>query len=810
MRGKSLLLAIGVLFITQIVFVPQAHAFFRIEQLIKNTADGELVTYNNSPKYQRLSCDDIVGDIERVVVSLSHQPVSPSFNPYSNYTLEFQGAINQTSEILHVTDTDGGQHDYVFMFSPPVNGANLCAGQSSVVMSIKDGETSYLGRAKLHGSDFSSAYRDANFDCGFSCAIRDWYFIINPKPPVITLLGPSSLILEEGDVYVEPYATAMDPEDGNITSSIVVGGDIVDTHVPGTYSVTYNVADSSGVSAPEVTRTVIVEVVNLILEPTNLEVDSQVNNPYVSAGAPAFSAIFTSPTSTTAVIAYELQVSTSSGNLAVPYFDSGLQTLSSPTPVGVRTPQILGPTFPQDGRSYFWRIRFWDQDGNKGMWSNEESYFKIVIPSSTDMHVLGIQDVANDAIYGPSYAVASVNNPVKQRINCSVIEGNIAEIILTGYWYTFSSGNVVLSDENGHASDPYILSQPINGRALHDSPSFHFQNPIPCISGQELILSVIVSGNGAAIVDGALSEVYPWGECIVLCNNINDIYFQLIGTSAFVPPTNHTPMLDPIGNRTVNEGELIEFAVNATDVDNDVLTYSASNLPLGAAFNTSTGLFSWTPSFNQEGNYADIEFTVTDNGTPMELDTELIMISVGNVNRPPVFAGVGTQAALEGETISFVVSATDPDGDAVVLIASGTPAGASFNMSTGVFSWTPTLAQAGAYVAVFVATDNGVPNLATLLEVPLTIGDNPTPTEQAEAVVDIVVDYNFPMNIENSYLANLKKVAKFIEEGKIAAARNQILAFIDKVENDMAAGVIGQAEGDELLVLANALLEDLQ
>jgi hypothetical protein len=118
--------------------------------------------------------------------------------------------------------------------------------------------------------------------------------------------------------------------------------------------------------------------------------------------------------------------------------------------------------------------------------------------------------------------------------------------------------------------------------------------------------------------------------------------------------------------------------------------------------------------------------------------------------------------------------------------------------------------QAGAYIAAFIATDDGVPNLATLLEVPLTIGDNPTPTEQAEAVVDVVISYNFSQNVENSYLANLKKVTKFIEEGKIAAARNQLYAFIDKVENDIVTGIIGQIEGNELLALANALLDDLQ
>lgn len=801
MRTKFPLFAVSVLFVMQIAIAPQANAFFRLEQLVKDTVDGELATINNNPKYQRLSCDDITGDIERVVVSLSHQSVSPSFNPYSNYTLEFQGAINQTSEILHVTDTDGGQHDYVFMFSPPVNGANLCAGQSSVVMSIKDGQTSYLGRAKLHGSNFSNAYRDANFDCGFSCAIRDWYFIINPQPPVITLQGPSSLILEEGDVYVEQHATAIDLEDGNISASIVIGGDVVNTNVSGVYFVTYSVMDSHGIASQEVTRTVIVDVASQILEPLDLQVESQANPPRVGTSMPSFSATFYSPTSTTFAVAYEIQIATSSGNWVAPYYDSGMQSLTNSIASGVRSPQILGPIFAQDGRSYFWRIRFWDQDGNRGKWSADSNYYLIAIPPSASTDLLATQDVGinNGMAFGGNTTYA-----LGQTIDCRAVQGQITDIALRGQG---NGGlgllNVYLTDEAGHESEVYEWPK---YPAPIETHVFHFSSPILCESGMVMIS---VKGTGPQIVyfDGVGQDVFPWGECVGSCRLAKDLYFEIYGTSI---ATNNAPVLDPIGNRTVNEGELIEFTVNATDSDNDSLTYSANNLPLGASFNVSTGLFSWTPSYNQEGNYADIEFTVTDNGDPMELDTELIMISVGNVNRPPVFAGVGNQEALEGEMMSFVISATDPDGDSVSLIASGTPVGASFDTNTGLFTWTPTLAQAGAYIVQFIATDNGVPNLASLLEVPLTVGDNLTPTEQAAAVVNVVVDYNFPLNVENSYLANLKKVAKFIEEGKIAAARNQLLAFIDKVENDMTTGIIRQTEGNELLALANALLDDLQ
>ncbi len=76
--------------------------------------------------------------------------------------------------------------------------------------------------------------------------------------PVITILGDNPLALNLGDAFVDPGATASDTEDGDITGSIIIGGDTVDTSVVGSYSITYNVTDSDGLSATEATRTVTV------------------------------------------------------------------------------------------------------------------------------------------------------------------------------------------------------------------------------------------------------------------------------------------------------------------------------------------------------------------------------------------------------------------------------------------------------------------------------------------------------------------------------------------------------------------------
>jgi hypothetical protein len=76
--------------------------------------------------------------------------------------------------------------------------------------------------------------------------------------PVITLIGASTINLNLGDSYSELGATATDDVDGNITSSILIGGDAVDTNKAGTYVVTYNVSDNAGNPASQVIRTITV------------------------------------------------------------------------------------------------------------------------------------------------------------------------------------------------------------------------------------------------------------------------------------------------------------------------------------------------------------------------------------------------------------------------------------------------------------------------------------------------------------------------------------------------------------------------
>ena len=80
------------------------------------------------------------------------------------------------------------------------------------------------------------------------------------SPPNITLVGASTLNLFIGDVYSDPGAEASDNIDGDISSQIIVGGDVVNTNSVGNFTVTYNVTDAAGNAADEVTRLVNITI----------------------------------------------------------------------------------------------------------------------------------------------------------------------------------------------------------------------------------------------------------------------------------------------------------------------------------------------------------------------------------------------------------------------------------------------------------------------------------------------------------------------------------------------------------------------
>ncbi|MCH7947634.1 MAG: tandem-95 repeat protein, partial [candidate division Zixibacteria bacterium] len=173
---------------------------------------------------------------------------------------------------------------------------------------------------------------------------------------------------------------------------------------------------------------------------------------------------------------------------------------------------------------------------------------------------------------------------------------------------------------------------------------------------------------------------------------------------------NQVPVLDPIGAQIVDEGINLSFGVSANDADGTIPTLTTSTLPTGATFvdnANGTGSFDWTPDFTQSGAY-NVTFYASDG---IATDSEVVSITVNNINQPPVLATIGAKSVAELSNLNFGVTSTDPDGTTPSLTTSALPTGATFtdNLNgTGTFDWTPGLGDAGNYSVTFFAGDGAL------------------------------------------------------------------------------------------------------
>lgn len=180
-----------------------------------------------------------------------------------------------------------------------------------------------------------------------------------------------------------------------------------------------------------------------------------------------------------------------------------------------------------------------------------------------------------------------------------------------------------------------------------------------------------------------------------------------LDVSITVGAANRSPMLASIGNRQVNVNAALALTFSATDPDGDVLSYGVQPLPTGATLNGAQ--FSWTPNANQVGNHP-VTVRVTDDGNPAASDSEAIVITVGNANRPPQLAPIGDRTIDLGTTARIPLVASDPDQNVLALACTGLPNGATLTDvgdGTGEIVWTPSAVGSGSVTCS--ATDNGLP-----------------------------------------------------------------------------------------------------
>ena len=291
----------------------------------------------------------------------------------------------------------------------------------------------------------------------------------------------------------------------------------------------------------------------------------------------------------------------------------------------------------------------------------------------------------------------------------------ISTVILSAGTHTF---DLVVEDNDGDQSTPDSITVTINP-APNRPPVADAGGPYLGALGQPVNFDGTGShdpdgdaltfqwnfGDGSAGTDATPVHAYTAVGDYTVGLTVTDSS-DAAGTSTAtvaIREENRPPVLDPMPMQQVDEGALLAAQVSATDPDNDPLVYTAENLPAGAHWDAPNRAFSWTPDYDQSGQYT-VTFTATDPGDLTA--TQIWTIEVRNVNRAPILAEIADRHISETKTVSFAISGQDPDNDALTYWANNLPVGAIFDAATRNFSWTPGTDRAGTYQIAFGVSDD--------------------------------------------------------------------------------------------------------
>jgi putative Ig domain-containing protein len=227
------------------------------------------------------------------------------------------------------------------------------------------------------------------------------------------------------------------------------------------------------------------------------------------------------------------------------------------------------------------------------------------------------------AANGGSGLVNLVNDIVGVVGNQAMSEG-VAD---TGFTVVGMSGGADPSN-----ASPVLAA--IGNRAVNEGQQLQFT--LSGSDADDASLTYSASNLPAGASFDPATRTFTWTPGFTQAGSYPNVHFQVTDGAATdsedisiaVQNVNRAPILDPMADTTVSEGQALQFSITATDPDGDPLTYLAANLPSGASFDPATRTFSWTPASTQAGSYPNVYFQVFDGAA---IDFQRIAIAVNDV-----------------------------------------------------------------------------------------------------------------------------------------------------------------------------------
>ncbi len=196
-----------------------------------------------------------------VIVTVGNGYVDPGATAFDAVDGNITGKITTKDTV-----TTGSVGTYTVTYSV-TNSAGLTTIKTRAVSVVSSSNTTPCANNELY-----------NTVTGAPCSASS-----NSAAPTLTLLGANPVIVTVGNGYVDPGATAFDAVDGNITGKITTK-DTVTTGSVGTYTVTYSVTNSAGLTTIKTRAVSVVSSSNTVNNPGNISITISANPTTIQTG----------------------------------------------------------------------------------------------------------------------------------------------------------------------------------------------------------------------------------------------------------------------------------------------------------------------------------------------------------------------------------------------------------------------------------------------------------------------------------------------------------------------------------------------
>jgi len=254
-------------------------------------------------------------------------------------------------------------------------------------------------------------------------------------------------------------------------------------------------------------------------------------------------------------------------------------------------------------------------------------------------------------------------------------------------------------------------------------------------SNAALFVSTTIDGAAGTLTLEYATDVSGTSTITVRCTDTHGAYVE----TAFTVRMNAAPIASNDNYIVDEDAILVPNAANGvlwndTDANNDSLTAVLVSGLSGLTLSPD-GSFTYEPAANFNGS---VSFTYRASDGTLNSNVVTVNITVTPVNDAPIISVEPMFNWFRNENQSFIVRATDPDDDPLLLKATNMPIGAQFPSSVfgiapieGIFSWNPV--AFGTHKVTFKVND-GNNRLEDEVEVTINLETKPLPTVQDKAV----------------------------------------------------------------------------